>query len=74
MVRREVERVVCRAENEGIANGRRPSGVAAACLYLVLTDAGLDVTQATLADLAGTTPATIRARCAELRELSGDER
>ena len=69
MVRRSAEELVCQAEQEGIANGRRPSGVAAACVYLVLTDAGIDVTQTTLADLAGTTPTTMRARCAELREL-----
>ena len=68
-VRRDAESLVRRAEEAGIANGRQPSGVAAACLYLVLNDAGLTVTQATLADLAGTTSATMRARCAELREL-----
>jgi transcription initiation factor TFIIB len=69
MVRRDAEQLIAHAETAGIANGRRPSGVAAACLYLVLNDAGLSVAQTTLADLAGTTPTTIRARCAELREL-----
>mgnify|MGYP006279003451 CR=1 FL=1 len=65
--RRRVEELVARAESSGIANGRRPSGVAAACLYLALNESNQWVRQTDLAEIAGTTPTTIRARCAELR-------
>jgi transcription initiation factor TFIIB len=68
MTRRRVEGLVCQAESAGVANGRSPSGVAAACLYLALKESSRPVRQTDLAEIAGTTPATIRARCRELDE------
>ncbi|WP_142859834.1 transcription initiation factor IIB [Salinigranum halophilum] len=72
MVRRRAEELVCRAESTGIANGRRPSGVAAACLYVALKESNRPVRQTDLAEMAGTTPTTIRARCEELRAHTAD--
>ncbi|RDI69558.1 transcription initiation factor IIB [Halopelagius longus] len=60
-----------RAEAETIANGRQPSGVAAACLYLAAQERDCALTQASIAKAAGTTPVTLRSRRDELqRELS----
>lgn len=66
---RRTAELVRQAEAAGIANGRRPSGVAAACLYLAVQESDHDVRQTDIAESAGTTPTTIRARCAELRDL-----
>ncbi|MFC7166897.1 transcription initiation factor IIB [Halospeciosus flavus] len=55
------------AEHEGIANGRSPSGVAAACLYLAAQETGFILTQERLEEIAGVTVLTIRARYQELR-------
>ena len=58
------------AVETGVANGRQPSGVAAACLYHAARERGADRTQATVADVADVTPATLRhqwkALCEEL--------
>ena len=51
----------------GIASGRNPSGVAAACLYTASRDLGGDVTQATAADVADVTPVTVRNTYTDLR-------
>ncbi|QLG60336.1 transcription initiation factor IIB [Halorarum salinum] len=54
--------------DEGIANGRNPNGVAAACVYSAGQAAGCSITQQELADEAGVTTLTIRKR---VRELDG---
>ena len=73
-VRHRAERLVRTAEESGIANGRRPSGVAAACLYLAAKQSDVPLTQAAVASVAGTTPATLRARYHELvAQQSSDE-
>jgi transcription initiation factor TFIIB len=72
ITRQRAEELVHRAESTGIANGRRPSGVAAACLYVAIRDADQNVTQACLAEIANTTPTTIRARCSELEAHLGE--
>jgi transcription initiation factor TFIIB len=69
MARRRAEELVTRAESAGITNGRRPSGVAAACVYLAARESGLRVTQQEVATVAGTTPTTLRRRCTELHQL-----
>ncbi|WP_318568316.1 transcription initiation factor IIB family protein [Salinigranum marinum] len=51
----------------GVASGRNPSGVAAACLYTASCDLGGDVTQATAADVADVTPVTVRNTYTDLR-------
>jgi len=65
--RRRADELAKYAAETGIANGRRPSGVAAACVYLAATESGCPVTQQEVATAAETTPTTIRARCEELR-------
>jgi len=52
----------------GIANGRKPSGVAGACLYLAATESETSVTQNEVADAAGTSPVTLRKRYTELQD------
>ncbi|MFC5133676.1 MULTISPECIES: transcription initiation factor IIB [Haloferacaceae] len=59
-----------RAVEEGIANGRNPVGVAAACLYTAARQCDVDCTQQDAADVAGVTPVTIRRTYVELREES----
>ena len=54
------------AEDAGFSNGRKPSGVATACLYAAGQERKQSLTQAELADAAGVTPVTIRARYEEL--------
>jgi transcription initiation factor TFIIB len=49
-----------RAIETGVANGRKPSGVAAACLYQASREVGPARTQAAVADVAGVTPVTVR--------------
>lgn len=59
------ELAVC-AEETGIANGKKPSGVAAACVYHAAAEVGYPVTrgttltQADLAEVAGVTAVTLR--------------
>jgi transcription initiation factor TFIIB len=48
-------------ENAGITTGVQPSGFAAACLYLAGQEQGYPLTQDEIADLAGTSSATIQA-------------
>jgi transcription initiation factor TFIIB len=66
---RALEFAMC-AEEAGLANGRNPSGFAAACLYLAGREYGSDHTQADLARLADVTPTTLRARYYELRDAA----
>ncbi|SFL46904.1 transcription initiation factor TFIIB [Halogranum rubrum] len=68
-VRRRAQRLAERAHETSITNGYQPSGVAAACLYLASREHGQSLTQTQVAAAAGTTPATLRARHAELIEL-----
>ena len=69
---RAIELARC-AETSGVATGRNPAGVAAACLYGAAVDTGYQVTpqgtltQQVIADLAGVTTATIRSNWKELK-------
>jgi transcription initiation factor TFIIB len=56
------------AEDSGIANGRNPSGVAAACIYLAGRELGVNYTQAELAEIAEVSIQTLRSRYYELEE------
>ncbi|MFB6218076.1 MAG: transcription initiation factor IIB family protein [Halobacteriaceae archaeon] len=69
-VRRRALELAVAAEEAGLANGRRPSGVAAACLYLAGTDHNTGITQQRVAEVAGVTANTVRTRTEELRELT----
>ncbi|SFL32120.1 transcription initiation factor TFIIB [Halogranum rubrum] len=72
-VRRRARALAERAHETSITNGYQPSGVAAACLYLASREHGESLTQTQVAAAAGTTPATLRARHAELIELIDGE-
>ncbi|SNZ15325.1 transcription initiation factor TFIIB [Natronoarchaeum philippinense] len=60
------------ATEAGTANGCRPAGVAAACLYLASTEAECALRQTDIASVAGTSPVTLRKRYTELREETAD--
>ncbi|EJN56934.1 transcription initiation factor IIB [Halogranum rubrum] len=72
-VRRRARTLAERAHETSITNGYQPSGVAAACLYLASREHGESLTQTQVAEAAGTTSATLRARRAELTELIDGE-
>jgi transcription initiation factor TFIIB len=72
-VRKRAHDLAARAVEAGIANGRQPSGVAAACLYYASRELGQSRTQAAVADVADVCPVTVRARWRELRALGDDE-
>lgn len=57
------------AVETGVANGRQPSGVAAACLYQATHECDTTRTQAELADLADVTPVTLRTGWHDLRDV-----
>ena len=59
-VERRAGELAARAVSEGIANGRNPVGVAAACLYTAARELGADCTQQEAADVADVTPVTVR--------------
>lgn len=60
------------AEEAGIANGRKPSGVAAACIYRAAEECGWVVIQDVVADAANVTPVTLRGRVEALDEALSD--
>lgn len=73
---RALELVEC-AEDSGVANGRNPAGVAAACLYHASIETGYRVTpsgtltQKVLGEHAGVSSMTIRTNWKNLQELCG---
>ncbi|SDY96145.1 transcription initiation factor IIB [Halopenitus persicus] len=69
VVRRRACELASRAQEMGITNGRQPSGVAAACVYKASQTLGDQRTQKAIADVANTTPMTLRERYYELKEL-----
>ena len=67
-VERRAGELAERTVEEGIANGRNPVGVAAACLYTAARELGADCTQQEAADVAGVTPVTVRRTYVDLTE------
>jgi transcription initiation factor TFIIB len=67
-VERRAGELAERAVSEGIANGRNPVGVAAACLYTAARELGADHTQREAADVADVTPVTVRRTYVDLTE------
>jgi transcription initiation factor TFIIB len=65
-VEREARQLAERAREEGIANGKNPGGVAAACLYTAARSTEVTLTQAAAADVADVTPVTLRSSYREL--------
>lgn len=60
------------AEEAGLANGRKPSGVAAGCLYVAGLESERRITQTELAEAASVSDVTVRERYNELQALLGD--
>lgn len=60
------------AEERGTANGRKPSGVAAACLYRAAEECEWMVIQDVGADAANVTPLTLRRGAEALGEALAD--
>jgi transcription initiation factor TFIIB len=71
--RRRADQLAASANEQGLANGRKPAGLAAACLYMAAQERCERITQADRAEVADVTPVTIRARWEELRTLSDDD-
>ena len=67
-VERRAGELAERAVEEGIANGRNPVGVAAACLYTAARELDAECTQREAADVAGVTPVTVRRTYVDLTE------
>ncbi len=70
--RNRAERLAKQAIDEGVGNGCHPGGVAAGCVYAAARSRCERVTQADVADCAGVSDATVRARWEELRPLVSD--
>jgi transcription initiation factor TFIIB len=67
-VERRAGELAERAVEEGIANGRNPVGVAAACLYTAARELDAECTQQEAADVADVTPVTVRRTYVDLTE------
>ena len=67
-VEQRARELVDHAVEEGIANGRNPVGVAAACLYTAARQCDGDCTQQEAADVADVTPVTIRRTYVDLTD------
>jgi len=59
-IEQRARELVERTQTEGIANGRNPSGVAAACLYTAAKEHEVELTQREAANTASVTPVTLR--------------
>ncbi|WP_276259028.1 transcription initiation factor IIB [Haloglomus litoreum] len=70
-VERRARAILRVAEDHDIDNGRKPAGVAAACLLVAAREVGEArwLTQAAIAEAADVTPATIRKRLDELHAV-----
>jgi len=67
-VRRRARELATRAVEDGHANGRNPSGVAAGALYLAASRANEGITQAAAAEVADVTAVTVRTTYQALQE------
>lgn len=67
-VERQARNLADKAVETGIACGRHPGGVAAACLYTAGAQQNLELTQAAVAKVADVTPTTIRTTYQKLTE------
>lgn len=69
-VRTRAIELVAIAEAQGIGNGRKPSAVAAAALYLAADELGWPLVQTEVAEAGNTTPVTVRKRYYELLDAT----
>jgi transcription initiation factor TFIIB len=65
---RRARELAAEARESGLATGRNPGGVAAACLYTVARDAGYDLTQSEASEVAGVSAVTVRNTYHDLRD------
>ncbi|KTG08091.1 transcription initiation factor IIB [Haloprofundus marisrubri] len=67
-VERRARELAAESHDSGLAAGRNPSGVAAACLYTAARELDVKLTQKEAADVAGVTPVTLRSTYYDLRD------
>ncbi|WP_117593385.1 transcription initiation factor IIB [Haloprofundus halophilus] len=67
-VERRARELAAESHDSGLAAGRNPGGVAAACLYTAARKFDAQVTQQEAADVAGVTPVTLRSTYYDLRD------
>nr|WP_115864223.1 transcription initiation factor IIB family protein [Halorussus litoreus] len=68
-IRQRARELAEQAEEAGVTTGVQPSGFAATCLYKADQEHGLLLTQSTIADVANTSPVTLRTHRNTLNEL-----
>jgi len=68
-VRRLAEKLAQEAEDQGLANGRNPAGVAAGCLYEAASQNREEVTQSELGKCADVSAMTVLTRWKEAQAL-----
>jgi transcription initiation factor TFIIB len=71
VVETRAREIADRAHETGVAGGRDPSGVAAACLYAAAKDRGVGITQVEAANAAGVSPVTLRGAYYAIRDDGG---
>lgn len=67
-IERRARELVDEAREAGLVAGRNPGGVAAACLYTAAVEAGHDLTQEAVGEVAGVSTVTVRNTYRDLRE------
>ena len=67
-IERRARELAAEAKERNLANGRNPSGFAAACLYTAATELEHPLTQAEAADVGGVTPVTLRSAYYDLQD------
>ncbi|PGF14648.1 transcription initiation factor IIB [Natrinema sp. CBA1119] len=68
-IRQRARELADHAEEAGVTTGVQPSGFAGACFYKAGQEHGLVLTQSTIADVANTSPVTLRTHWNTLNEL-----
>ncbi|ELY72942.1 transcription initiation factor TFB [Natrinema pellirubrum DSM 15624] len=71
-IRRRALKLAQQARERGLTIGCQPSGIAAGCLYLAAQRVGLCLSQQQIADIAGTSPNTLRSRRDELLKIEAE--
>lgn len=69
-IRQRARELAAHAEDAGVTTGVHPMGFAAACLYTAAQEHGLLLTQQRIADIANTSPVTLRTHRDVLAELT----
>ena len=67
-IERRARALAAEATDSGLATGRNPSGVAAACLYTAARERSFELTQKAVADVADVSSVTVRSTYHDLQE------